>query len=594
MIGNYSFDNFYTNKNNTQAFLAARYVAEHPGQAGNPLYIYGFSGSGKTHLLYAIEQYINEHNPEWNVVLIPTVNFINNVIDVIRTGNNGKMKELRAKYQSADIMLVDDIHYLINKESSEEEFIYTINTLFEIGKQIVITGDVSPRELQKKGLSEKIVSRLTWGNVVEISSDWIYPVNSVPDSIKKDIISFPEKYKSLESFQNLWLCDLKEYFVSNKKISIDYMEDLSRFGLKRKYGANWEENKEIRDRLKYELHKINSCQMTGIYFLLWDLISYAKSKDILISPGCGAIPGSLVAYGLGITDVDPIKYGLLMDRFISNKEEVNPGCRIELEIGGCRCLEEYINDKYGKGMLILLEKLDITFREMEELSIIKEILINVSKGQNVNTALSDISYSDAAVFNLINKDGIKDIIPPYVISNRVFAEEINIESMEDLIARIAMDRPGLEERCSMYIENKNNPENINYECKKLESILAPTYGCIVYQEQIMQILNSLGGFSPEQSDSVRRGMSKRKCSINVEERHDFVYGNNEKSISGCVAKGISKNIAEKIYDDMWTAAGYTFNKAHAAAYSTLIYRMAWLKQYYSEEYSAAVRRFDAN
>ena len=114
MIGKYSFDNFYTNKNNKQAFLAAKYVAEHPGQAGNPLYIYGFSGSGKTHLLYAIGQYIEEHIPERNVVQISTVNFINNVIDVIRTGNNGKMKELRSKYQSADIMLVDDIHYLIN------------------------------------------------------------------------------------------------------------------------------------------------------------------------------------------------------------------------------------------------------------------------------------------------------------------------------------------------------------------------------------------------------------------------------------------------------------------------------------------------
>ena len=110
----------------------------------------------------------------------------------------------------------------------------------------------------------------------------------------------------------------------------------------------------------------------------------------------------------------------------------------------------------------------------------------------------------------------------------------------------------------------------------------------------MQILNTLGGFSPEQSDFVRRGMSKRKRSVNVEERHNFVYGNNEKSISGCLAKGISKTIAEKIYDDMWTAAIYTFNKAHAAAYSTLIYRMAWLKQYYSEAYTAAVESVERN
>ena len=166
--------------------------------------------------------------------------------------------------------------------------------------------------------------------------------------------------------------------------------------------------------------------------------------------------------------------------------------------------------------------------------------------------------------------------------------------MEDLIARISMDRPGLEERCSTYIENKNNPENINYECKELEPILAPTYGCIVYQEQIMQILNSLGGFSPEQSDSVRRGMSKRKLSFNVEERHTFIFGNKEKGIPGCIANGIGEDVAEKIYDDMWKAAGYVFNKAHAAAYATMVYRMAWLKRYYSEEYMAAVRQFEAN
>ena len=161
----YSFEYFCTNKNNIQAFLSARAVAEQSRDIENPLYIYGSTRTGKTHILYAIEQYINEHKPEVNVVRVSSVDYVEEVIDAIKTR---KMNELRKKYRSADVLLVDDIDFLANKELSMEEFHHLFNTLYEGGKQIVITGNASPRELMKEGLSEKLVSRLEWGKIVEI------------------------------------------------------------------------------------------------------------------------------------------------------------------------------------------------------------------------------------------------------------------------------------------------------------------------------------------------------------------------------------------------------------------------------------------
>lgn len=158
--------------------------------------------------------------------------------------------------------------------------------------------------------------------------------------------------------------------------------------------------------------------------------------------------------------------------------------------------------------------------------------------------------------------------------------------MEDLVARISLDRPGLEDRCSEYMTNKNNPDNIRYRCQELKPILEPTYGCIVYHEQLMQILSTLPGVSPEQSNLARRAMSKKQAYFELQS--DFIKGNIEKNIPGCIANGISEELAEKIFDDIWTSAIYGFNKSHAAAYAILAYRIAWFKRYHKEEYLSAV------
>ena len=585
----YSFENFYINMNNKQAFFAARNMAEHLEEAENPLYIYGGVQTGKTHILHAIEQYLHQHNHELNVLRITTEEFVHEVLNVIRTGRKEELAEFREKYRSADVLLMDDIQYLANKETSTVEFIHVFNVVYEAGGQIVITGNASLREMRKKGFPESFVSRLEWGRVVEIPSDMEYTDRqSVYDILHNEDFSIPKQYTPQEYFQELWRRGLREYIVPEGEASYRYLRMESMMGLSTQYGEHWENNKEIRDRWEYELDKINECEMNGYFLVLWDLVRYAKSKDILISPGCGAIPGSLVAYCLGITDVDPIKYDLLMDRFLSQKNETQTICRIEPEIGGNQCLTDYVIEKYGKGMVKLLGMLDITFQDLDEVSIIKETLKNISDNASKSVDLSMINDDDNGVFELINNEGIRDTKFLRELFNDSVAKGIEVKSMEDLIARLSLDRPGLEERCCEYIKNKNNPDLIHYECMELESILAPTYGCIVYQEQIMQILTVLGGFSPKESNLVRRGMLKKKMILNETARHDFIKGNDEKGIIGCVANGISEISAEKIFDDIWTAGIYSFNKSHSTAYALLTYRLAWLKHYYREEYMMAV------
>ena len=383
--------------------------------------------------------------------------------------------------------------------------------------------------------------------------------------------------------EELWECGVSELIVPNGKTSYEYLRMLSLKGLHRKYKVT----KEIKERWEDELNIISSCKLVWLYLLLWDFINYANEKDIIMSPGCGTITGSLVAYSLGITDVDPIKYNLLMERFLNQEQEYpSGGVRIELEKGGCQILFDYVISKYGNMMLIFLEKLEISFVDVEELSIISETLKEIADKRKEDIDINEIDYGDSSVFDFINAHEINDSIFLNGMYNQIFTDEIKIESMEDFIARISLARPGLEERCSKYITNKNNPKMIPYKCFELEKILAPSYGCILYQEQIMQILNSLGGFSPEQSNSARRGMSKSKDSEC--ERHAFVYGNNGKGIHGCVAKGIRPKIAEKIFDEMWISSIYAFNKSHATALAINLYRMAWLKKYYREEYLAAL------
>ena len=169
-----------------------------------------------------------------------------------------------------------------------------------------------------------------------------------------------------------------------------------------------------------------------------------------------------------------------------------------------------------------------------------------------------------------------------------FMKELKPQSLEDVIAGISLYRPGPMDFIPQYIRGKNRPDTIKYDCPQLEPILKPTYGCIVYQEQVMQIVRNLAGYTLGRSDLVRRAMSKKKASVMEKERQNFVYGNPEEGVPGCIANGISEKVANKIYDDMIDFAKYAFNKSHAAAYAVVSYQTAYLKYYYPVEFMAAL------
>ena len=229
-----------------------------------------------------------------------------------------------------------------------------------------------------------------------------------------------------------------------------------------------------------------------------------------------------------------------------------------------------------------------------ELSVIKETMKRASDKCLEGVDISSINENDVKVFDYINSEGINDT---ELLNETVYwdmAKDITVESMEDLIARIVLSRPGLEEKCKEFINNKKNPDSINYGCEELEHILAPTYGCIIYQEQIIQILIELAGYSEKQSELVRSDMAKKARKNYESYKNEFVSGNKVGNIPGCVAKRISKEVAEKLYDDMWKAASYCFNKSHATSYATLAYRIAWLKCYYKDEYMDALEQMKAS
>ena len=246
------------------------------------------------------------------------------------------------------------------------------------------------------------------------------------------------------------------------------------------------------------------------------------------------------------------------------------------------------NTQFTMTTLEELGLLKMDFLGLRTLTVIQnaEALASISAGKTID--VNKIDYSDPKVYELISSgktEGVFQIESPGMKS---FMRELKPGSMEDIIAGIALYRPGPMDFIPIYIKGKNHPETITYSCPQLEPILAPTYGCIVYQEQVMQIVRDLAGYTLGRSDILRRAMSKKKGDVMERERQNFVYGNEEEGVKGCIKNGISKEIANKIYDDMIDFAKYAFNKSHAAAYAFVCYQTAWLKTYYPVEFMAAL------
>lgn len=487
----------------------------------------------------------------------------------------------------------------------------------------------------------------------------------------------------------------------------EYLEQLCLAGLKGRYGGRSDE--ALMARLMYELDTIRSMDYVEYFLIVWDFIRYAKSKGIMVGPGRGSAAGSIVAYSLGITDIDPIKYGLLFERFLNPERISMPDIDIDfcyerrgevidyvvekygadkvaqiitfgtmkarqavrdvgramnigykdvdaiakqipatlnmtidkaLEMNGqlSREYEEnkvvrdiidtakaiegrarhasthaagvvitkddiveyvplYLTDKgvatqYTMGSLEELGLLKMDFLGLRNLTVIRDAKEMIESIHGVEIDFSGMDYDDPKVYELISSGDTLGVFQLESQGMRAMMMNLKPDCFEDIVAGISLYRPGPMASIPTYIENKRNPEKIEYLHKALKPILSVTYGCMVYQEQVMQIVRDLAGYTYGRSDIVRRAMSKKKREAMEEEKQYFIYGKDDKDgnieIMGCIRNGISERTAEMIYGQMESFAEYAFNKSHGAAYAVLAYQTAYLKAYYPVEFMAAL------
>lgn len=496
---------------------------------------------------------------------------------------------------------------------------------------------------------------------------------------------------------------LPKYDVPDGYTSWEYLNKLCYEGLEKNY-----ENpkKELRERLEYELNVIKTMGYVDYFLIVWDFIKYARDHDIMVGPGRGSAAGSIVSYCLGITNIDPIKYQLLFERFLNPERVSMPDIDIDFCFERRQEVIDYVVRKYGSDRVVQIvtfgtmaargvirdvgRVMDLPYAFVDSISkmIPTELNMTLDRALTMNSELRDLYENDEQVKNLIDMSKRLEGLPRHtsmhaagvvisqksvdeyvplslgsdgsvttqftmttleelgllkmdflglrtltVIQNAVrlaekstgktididhidyddkavldsigtgrtdgifqlesagmksFMKELKPQSLEDIIAGISLYRPGPMDFIPQYIKGKNDVNAITYDCPQLKPILEPTYGCIVYQEQVMQIVRNLAGYTLGRSDLVRRAMSKKKASVMEKERQNFVYGNPEEGVPGCIANGIPENVANKIYDDMIDFAKYAFNKSHAAAYAVVSYQTAYLKYYYPVEFMAAL------
>ena len=496
---------------------------------------------------------------------------------------------------------------------------------------------------------------------------------------------------------------LPRYDVPEGYTSWEYLNKLCREGLEQRYQPV---TQELRERLEYELDTIRTMGYVDYFLIVWDFIKYARDHDIMVGPGRGSAAGSLVAYTLGITQLDPIRYQLLFERFLNPERVSMPDIDVDFCFERRQEVIDYVVRKYGKDRVVqivtfgtmaarnairdvgrvldmpyaqvdiiakmiptelnitidkaltmnpelrkqyeedpqvrylidmskrleglprhtsmhaagvVISQKDVveyvplsrasdgsittqfTMTTLEELGLLKMDFLGLrtltviqdavrlaEKSSGSSIDLDKIDYNDPKVLDMIGSGKCEGVFQLESGGMKNFMKELKPKNLEDIIAGISLYRPGPMDFIPQYIKGKNHPENITYDCPQLEPILKPTYGCIVYQEQVMQIVRDLAGYTLGRSDLVRRAMSKKKAAVMEKERQNFVYGNPEEGVPGCIANGISEQVANKIYDEMIDFAKYAFNKSHAAAYAVVSYQTAWLKYYFPVEFMAAL------
>ncbi len=488
--------------------------------------------------------------------------------------------------------------------------------------------------------------------------------------------------------------------------SASYLRKLCEDGLQKRYR---QVTSQLTERLDYELSVIEKMGFVDYFLIVWDYIRYARDHGIPVGPGRGSAAGSIVAYCLEITNLDPIRFNLIFERFLNPERVTMPDIDVDFSDENRQDVIDYVNRKYGKdhvvqiitfgtllakgvirdvgramdlpyalcdsvakmipnmpngakitideamdmnpelkaacrndprigeliemskrleglprhssthaaGVVISPEQVDeyvplalsndgsvttqyvattleelgllkMDFLGLRTLSVLKDAVDMIRKNRGVSIDIDHIDFDDKEVYASLGTGRTEGVFQLESAGMKSFMKELKPENIEDVIAGIALYRPGPMDFIPKYLKGKNDASSITYDCPQLEPILKPTYGCIVYQEQVMQIVRDLAGYSFGQSDTLRRAMSKKKLSVMEQGRRDFVYGNPDMNIEGCIKRGISENIANKIYDEMIDFAKYAFNKSHAAVYAVVAYQTAYLKYYYVEEFMAAL------
>ena len=496
---------------------------------------------------------------------------------------------------------------------------------------------------------------------------------------------------------------LPKYEVPEGFDSWTYLNHLCREGFKTRYPKD---DGTLSRRLDYELDVIRTMGYVDYFLIVWDFINYARSKDIMVGPGRGSAAGSIVSYPLGITNIDPVRYNLLFERFLNPERVSMPDIDVDFCYERRQEVIDYVVEKYGKdqvvqivtfgtlaakgvvrdvgrvldlpyamcdsiakmipndlgmtldkaiaanpdlrklynedaqvkylidmskrleglprhtsmhaaGVVIGSRSIDefvplskaadgtittqFTMTTIEELGLLKMDFLGLrtltviqnavhlaEKDYGISIDIDHIDFDDKRVLESIGTGRTEGVFQLESGGMKSFMKELKPENLEDIIAGISLYRPGPMDFIPRYLKGKNDKSSITYECPQLEPILSPTYGCIVYQEQVMQIVRDLAGYTMGRSDLVRRAMSKKKTAVMEKERQNFVYGNEAEGVKGCIANGIDEKTANHIYDEMIDFAKYAFNKSHAAAYAVVSYQTAYLKYYYPKEFMAAL------
>lgn len=581
-----------------------------------------------------------------------------------------------------NVVATNDIHYVKKEDATFQDILMCI----QMGKKVADTDRMKMESDELYVKSEDEMKML---------------FSYIPEAIENTELIAKRCNVNIE-FGKL---HLPKYDIPGNMPAFEYLSKLCNIG----YDLRYNRDNSHRERLKYELDTIKNMGYVDYFLIVRDFVNFAKTNNIMVGPGRGSAAGSIVSYCLGITDIDPIKYDLIFERFLNPERVTMPDIDIDFCYERRGEVINYVNNKYGldrvaqivtfgkmaarlavrdvgraldmplsfvdkiakliprelnitiKGAIesdrelrklyeedVSAKKLLDTAMELEglprhtsthaagvvitnepvvnyvplqsndnvittqftmttieqlgllkmdflglrTLTVIRDTVKNIEHTGKIKISIDKIDMTDAGVYNMISKGETDGVFQLESSGMKEFMKELVPENIEDIIAGISLYRPGPMDSIPKYIQSKKDSSKIKYKHPSLESILNVTYGCIVYQEQVMQIVRELGGYSLGRADLVRRAMSKKKTDVMLDEKNKFIYGSVDKNgvieIEGAVRRGIDAKIAEEIFDEMMDFAKYAFNKSHAAAYAYISYQTAWLKYHYPTEFFAAL------